>query len=188
MKKYTSALALAAAVSISLATAPSWAAESLQSADSPRQSMTQSQAAAIHPSDYTGKVITTHDGQRVGTINSLVSKDSNHDTYALIDVDKRFGLGIGADRIVLPVSQLQPQGDHWKVGCRYNIGRSARTRCSTMWPRFSAFEISGSDRISPGSRRKLHNRSPAGKSRPHRPNPSWCQRSAPSCSTPTSRT
>ena len=137
MKKSTSALALAAAVSISLAAAPSWAAESMPSGDSPRQSMTQSQAAAINPGDYTNKVITTHNGQKFGTINSLVSRDSDQDVYALVDVTP--SLGLGADQVVVPISQLQAQGDTWMVSSDITK-EQAKSQMLYDPAKFTAFE------------------------------------------------
>ena len=184
MKKYTSALALAAAVSMSLATAPSWAAESMQSGDSPRQSMTQSQAAAINPGDYIGKVIKTHKGQTIGTIGSLVSKDNDQGVYALVDVSP--DLGLGADRVVVPISQLQPQGNQWEVPSDITPAQVSNQMLYDP-AQFSAFEAPEPS-SSPQQQAAAPQQQPSVEASPNRLNRSWCRLSAPSCSTPTSRT
>ena len=138
MKKSSIAAALASVVAVGL-TAPSWAAEHMQSGDSQAQPMHQSQITAINPADYTNKVITTHKGQTFGTINSLVSRDRDQDVYALVDVTP--SLGLGADQVVIPIRQLEPQGDKWMVASDVT---SEQVRNQMLYDpaQFSAFEMS----------------------------------------------
>ena len=138
MKKSSIAAALASVVAVGL-TAPSWAAEHMQSGDSQTRAMKHSQSAAINPGDYTGKHVTTHRGQTIGTINSLVSHDGDQDVYALIDVDR--SLGLGADRVVIPVSHLEARGDTWMVSSDLT-GAQIEDQMLYDPAQFSAFEMS----------------------------------------------
>ena len=113
-------------------------AQAAQPDDSQARPMAQPQTAAINPGDYTGKVITTANGQRVGTVNRLISKDSNQDVYALVDVDS--SLGLGADQIAVPLSQLQSQGGQWRLTVDMTKAE-AQNRVLYNPAEFSAFEL-----------------------------------------------
>jgi len=68
------------------------------------QSTTADDQAKSVPSDLTGQKIYTSTNNVVGTVASM-SKDAQGQTAAVVSTEQR--LGIGSQKVLLPVSQLQ---------------------------------------------------------------------------------
>jgi hypothetical protein len=84
------------------------ASQTAQAAQTDTQATSSDQPAAGVPAnaDLTGQMIYTSTGNTVGRVASM-SKDAQGQRTAVIGAEKR--LGIGATKVLLPISQLQPR-------------------------------------------------------------------------------
>ena len=66
---------------------------------------------SISLNNYNGKEVITSTGDSVGTIDKLVTSNSDHAVYAVVGVGGF--LGIGQRDAAIPLNQLHSQGDKW---------------------------------------------------------------------------
>ncbi len=116
MNKTPVAVAVAALLSVGLSTTL-WADSTSMNSDSnstasDMQNNPNSQMA-IDQENYNGKEVITSTGDSVGTIDKLVTSNSDHEVYAVVGVGGF--LGIGQKDAVIPVNQLHSQGDKWQL-------------------------------------------------------------------------
>jgi len=143
MNKTSSALAVAALLSIGLGTSV-WA-DNMSMNDEPAgtsntmgQSAPMSPTAAINPGDYTGKEIITAKGDSVGKIDKLVTSNSDHTVYAVVGVGGF--LGLGEKDAAIPINKLQLQGNKWQLAAGITKD-SLKKGMQYEKSEFSAFEV-----------------------------------------------
>jgi hypothetical protein len=138
MKKTVIAIALASMASIGFNT-PLWAESSISDSDTinissptdasesleemnrdlpeiqavPMHADTKSFTVQINASDYIGKNVIGYEGEEIGTIEKLVTKNDGPDTYAVIGIGGF--LGMGQKDAAIPLHELTLQGDKWSL-------------------------------------------------------------------------
>jgi len=107
VNRFVTALAVLSIVAGGPALAKHHASPAAQTAqaDATNAASDQNQAKPA-PSDLTGQKVYTSTNNLVGTVASM-SKDADGKPAAVIGVEKR--LGIGSQKVLLSVSQLQPR-------------------------------------------------------------------------------
>ena len=113
MNKTPVAVAVAALLTAGLSTTL-WA-DSTTNSDTnmtaPEGQTNPNSQTAISLKNYNGKEVITSTGDSVGTIDKLVTSNSDHAVYAVVGVGGF--LGIGQRNAAIPVTQLHSQGDKW---------------------------------------------------------------------------
>jgi hypothetical protein len=146
MNKTPVAVAVAALLSVGLSTTL-WADPTSTNSDANNMA-TEGQTnaniqMAISLNNYNGKEVITSTGDSVGTIDKLVTSNSDHAVYAVVGVGGF--LGIGQRNAAIPVHQLHLQGDKWVLSTDITVD-SLKKGMKYEKSDFSAFEPIPSDK------------------------------------------
>jgi hypothetical protein len=106
MNRFVAALAVLSIAASGPALAKHHTSHSSKTAQADTQATSSTDQKSGVPSDLTGQKIYTSTGNLVGTVASM-SKDGQGQAVAIVNAEKK--LGIGLQKILMPVSQIQPR-------------------------------------------------------------------------------